>query len=59
MLRPEIAAQEARYTRYATGNSDARALLDEGMRNDPSIYPTDEIVQKLEEGLPLMRYVRA
>jgi spermidine/putrescine-binding protein len=53
VLRPEVAAQEARYTRYATGNSDARALLDEAIRSDPSIYPPDEIAQKLEPGLPL------
>ena len=37
VLRPEIAAQEARYTRYATGNHSAMMLIDEEMRNDPSI----------------------
>lgn len=36
VLRPEIAAQEARYTRYATGNRDAIELLDDEMRSDPS-----------------------
>ena len=34
LLRPEIAAQEARYTRYATGNRAALELLDDEMRND-------------------------
>jgi len=53
VLRPAIAAQEARYTRYATGNRYALELLDEEMRNDPSTYPPDEIVQKLEAGMPL------
>ena len=53
LLRPEVAAQEARYTRYATGNRDALKLLDDEMRNDPSTYPPEEILQKLEAGMPL------
>jgi spermidine/putrescine transport system substrate-binding protein len=53
VLRPEIAAQEAKYTRYATGNQSALAFLDDKMRNDPSTYPPDEILQKLEAGMPL------
>ncbi|HEX6287970.1 MAG TPA: spermidine/putrescine ABC transporter substrate-binding protein [Herpetosiphonaceae bacterium] len=53
VLRPDIAAQEARYTRYATGNRSALALLDEQTRHDRSIYPSPEILQKLEPGLPL------
>jgi spermidine/putrescine transport system substrate-binding protein len=53
VMRPEIAAQEARYTRYATGNRSALALLDEEMRNDPSTYPPREVLSKLEEGMPL------
>ena len=53
VMRPEVAAQEARYTRYATGNRSALALLDDEMRNDPSTYPPDDILQKLEAGMPL------
>jgi spermidine/putrescine transport system substrate-binding protein len=53
VMRPQIAAQEARYTRYATGNRSALALLDEEMRNDPSTYPPDGVVQKLESGMPI------
>ena len=53
VLRPEVAAQEARFTRYATGNRDALKLLDDKMRNDPSTYPPEEILQKLEAGMPL------
>jgi spermidine/putrescine transport system substrate-binding protein len=53
VLRPEVAAQEARYTRYATGNRAALELLDGEMRNDPSTYPPQEILQKLEAGMPL------
>ena len=46
VLRPEVAAQEARYTRYATGNHSAMAFLDEEMRNDPSTYPLQETACK-------------
>jgi len=53
VLRPEVAAQEARFTRYATGNRSALALLDEAMRNDPAIYPPPELLAKLEPGMPI------
>ena len=53
VLRPEVAAQEARYTRYATGNRAALELLDKEMRHDPSTYPPEEILQKLEAGMPI------
>lgn len=53
VLRPEIAAQEARYTRYATGNRSAFALLDEEIRNDRSTYLSQEVLTKLEAGMPL------
>ncbi len=53
VLRPEVAAQEARYTRYATGNRAALALLDDEMRNDPSTYPPENVLRKLEAGIPM------
>lgn len=53
VLRPEVAAQEARYTRYATGNHSAWMLLDEDMRSDPSTYPSQELLGKLEAGMPI------
>jgi spermidine/putrescine transport system substrate-binding protein len=53
VLRPEIAAQEARYTRYATGNQAALAILDDELRLDEAIYPSDHLLRNLEPGLPL------
>lgn len=53
VLRPEVAAQEARYTRYATGNQSAFELLEEEMCNDASTYPPQDVIQKLEAGMPL------
>jgi spermidine/putrescine transport system substrate-binding protein len=53
VLRPDIAAQEARYTRYATGSQSAWRLLEEEMRSDPSTYPPQELLDKLEAGMPI------
>ena len=53
VLRPDVAAQEARYTRYATGNHSAWKLLEEEIRNDPSTYPPQELLEKLESGMPV------
>lgn len=53
MLRPAIAAREALYTRYATGNQTARAMLPDEVQHDPAIYPPDEVLDRLEPGLPL------
>jgi len=53
VLRPEVAAQEARYTRYATGNSSALKLLDDNLQNDRSTYPPNELLAKLEAGMPI------
>jgi spermidine/putrescine-binding protein len=53
VLRPDVATQEAGYTRYATGNHSAWMLLDEGMRNDPATYPPQELLAKLEAGMPI------
>jgi spermidine/putrescine transport system substrate-binding protein len=53
VLRPEVAAQEARYTRYATPSAAAWELLEPELRRDPGTYPPAEILAKLEPGLPL------
>src|SRR5512133_1653488 len=55
LLRPDIAAHEARYTRYATANRSAQSLLDSALRQDPATYPPQEILEKLEPGMPLDR----
>jgi spermidine/putrescine-binding protein len=52
-MRPDVAAQEARYTRYATGNRSAFEMLDDEMCNDASTYPPEAVLRKLEAGMPL------
>jgi spermidine/putrescine transport system substrate-binding protein len=53
VMRPEVAAQEALYTRYATGNRTTLNLLGDDVRNDPFTYPSPDLFEKLEAGMPL------
>ncbi len=53
VLRPQIAANEALYTGYATPNAVALDLLPTEVRSDLAIYPRAEIRARLEPGLPL------
>ncbi|HCJ28235.1 MAG TPA: spermidine/putrescine ABC transporter substrate-binding protein, partial [Pseudomonas sp.] len=43
---PEIAALNANQLRVATPNAAARALLPDAIRQDPSIYPPDEVLAR-------------
>ncbi|MDO5047227.1 MAG: spermidine/putrescine ABC transporter substrate-binding protein [Anaerococcus sp.] len=48
MLREDIAARNAEYVMYASPNAKAVELLDEEIREDKTLYPDDEIIDKLE-----------
>ncbi|MFN4073327.1 MAG: spermidine/putrescine ABC transporter substrate-binding protein [Thermus sp.] len=48
LLEPENAAALAEYTRYATPVARALPLLPEEMRQDPTVFPPEEVRQKLE-----------
>ncbi len=47
LLDPAIIADVSNYVAYANANSKATALVDEGIRNDPGIYPPDSTRQRL------------
>ncbi|MCL4791771.1 MAG: polyamine ABC transporter substrate-binding protein [Gammaproteobacteria bacterium] len=47
LLRPEIAARNSSYVNYANSNVASYALVDEAVRNDPSIYPSAEVMTRL------------
>ena len=47
MLTPKNIAAASNYVNYANANSAATSLLDEGVRNDPGIYPPEAVMQKL------------
>jgi Spermidine/putrescine-binding periplasmic protein len=48
LLRPENAAELAAYTRYATPVAQAIPLLPEEMRQDPVVFPPEEVRARLE-----------
>ncbi len=47
VMQPEIIAQVSNYTYVANGIEASIPLLDEGVRNDPGIYPPAETVGRL------------
>jgi putrescine transport system substrate-binding protein len=42
LMRPQVIADISNYVAYANGNAASYELIDEEVRNDPGIYPTDE-----------------
>ena len=62
VLRPDIAAEEALYTGYATPNREALDRLPAARRDDPVIYPPADVLARLERGIaldPAARELRA
>jgi len=51
LLKPEVAAANSNFVHYANANSASTSMLDEGLRNDPSIYPTPEVKARLKPNL--------
>jgi len=47
-LEPEIAAEICRTMRYSTPNQAAMPLLPPEIRNNPAIFPPDEVLARLE-----------
>ena len=48
LLRPEVAAASADYTRVATANGAAKPLLPEATRNSPTLYPPPDVFERGE-----------
>ena len=48
ILQPEVKARIAEWVLYPTPNVAAKALLPEAIRNNPSIYPSDEVLARCE-----------
>tara|TARA_E500000318_G_scaffold102043_1_gene106061 strand:- start:279 stop:1373 length:1095 start_codon:yes stop_codon:yes gene_type:complete len=47
VMRPQIAADISNYVLYANANKASLPMVDEEVRTDPSIYPTDAIKENL------------
>ncbi len=47
LLQPDVIAPVSNYVSYANANLASKPLVDEAIRNDPGVYPSDEIMAKL------------
>ena len=47
MLSPEIEAANSNYIAYANGVPASKEYIEDDVKNDPSIYPTDAVMEKL------------
>lgn len=47
LMRPEVIAAVTNYVNYANGNKASLEFVDESVKNDPSVYPSDEVREKL------------
>ena len=47
VLRPDIGAEIANYVQYATPNTAAKEFVDQELLNNPSLYPSEEVLETL------------
>jgi putrescine transport system substrate-binding protein len=47
MMRPEVIAKATNYTHYPNANAAATPLVDQAIRNDPTVYPTPAVFTRL------------
>ena len=47
LLQPQVMADLTNYLQFPNANSAATPLVDEVYRNDPGIYPSDDLLKKL------------
>jgi len=51
LMRPEVAAANSNFVNYATANLAALDQVNEDLRNDPGIYPTPAVKERLQPNL--------
>jgi putrescine transport system substrate-binding protein len=47
LMKPEVMASITNYVQFPNGNAAATPLVDEAIRTDPGVYPSQEVLQKL------------
>ncbi|WP_244441456.1 MULTISPECIES: polyamine ABC transporter substrate-binding protein [Rhizobium] len=47
IMRPEVIAKASNFTSYANGNKASQQFLSKDVLEDPSVYPTDAVREKL------------
>jgi len=46
LMRPDVMAGISNYVSYASGNAASLPLVDESVRTNPGVYPSDEVMNK-------------
>jgi putrescine transport system substrate-binding protein len=46
-MRPEVIAKASNFTSYANGNKASQQFVSKDVLEDPSVYPTDAVREKL------------
>jgi len=47
LMKPEVMANITNYVQFPNGNAAATPLVDEAIRTDPGVYPSQAVLQKL------------
>ena len=47
IMKPEVVAKASNFTAYANGNKASQQFVSKDVLNDPSVYPTDTVREKL------------
>lgn len=47
LMRPEVSAKASNFISYPNGNLASQAFLNPEIKNDPAIYPPDEVMKRL------------
>jgi len=47
LMEPAVMANITNYVQFPNGNAAATPLVDEAIRTDPGVYPSQEVLQKL------------
>ncbi|WP_089390920.1 polyamine ABC transporter substrate-binding protein [Pseudomonas delhiensis] len=53
LLQPEVIAKVSEYVGYANPNSKADSVMDQELRNNPSVYPPKEVLDRTYVSVPL------
>ena len=47
MMKPEVIAKSSNFVQYANGNLASQQFIDDAIKKDPSVYPTEETMKRL------------
>jgi putrescine transport system substrate-binding protein len=47
MMKPEVIAKSSNFVQYANGNLASQKFLDEAVKSNPSVYPSEETMKRL------------